>query len=373
MSDKKQVKVLVCLSGGVDSSVAAALLVKQGYNVTAMFAVNYDDPKQQESCWRGDYQDALRVAAKLGINLLRWDFQKEYQRDVLKLMYQEYSVGRTPNPDVLCNKFVKFGAWLKKAKQLNFDYIATGHYARVAKHVTYNIKLGKKLNVTRYKLQISRDKNKDQTYFLHQLNQEQLQHIFFPIGDYTKPQVRALAKKFNLPTAEKEESMGICFVGEVPMKKFLQDKIKSKPGKIVDTNGNVLGSHDGLPFYTIGERIGVKYPIYNIKHSTHSKPLYVLMKNFLANTLIVGFENDPELYKKEIAVDDLNWIAGQAPKFPLKCQVRLRHRQEKKAVVVLEKNKKIIIKFNNRERAVTPGQFAVLYKQGACLGGGVII
>lgn len=401
MPSKKHTKILVCLSGGVDSSVAAALLVKQGYSVTVMFAVNYDDPKKQESCWRGDYQDALRVAAKLGIKLLRWDFQREYKRDVLKYMYQEYSAGNTPNPDILCNKFVKFGAWLEKAKKLGFDYIATGHYARVNPLVIPSEPKGRR-GIFTIRLLQAKDKNKDQTYFLHQLNQEQLRHVLFPIGNYTKPQVRVLAKKFNLPTAQKEESMGICFVGEVPMREFLKDKIKTKPGKIVDSQGNILGKHDGLAFYTIGQRVGVgtfchsegslpvgrrtKNPLtlmersFAIVQDDDTKPLFVIAKNTKTNELVVGTENDPLLFKKEIAIKNIHWVAGQSPKFPLKCQVRLRHRQVLQNCIVSvchsepqAKNLCLIIKFTKPQRAVTPGQFAVFYKKGVCLGGGVIL
>ena len=206
---KVKEKILMTMSGGVDSSVAAALLVARGYDVTGAFMVNYDDiGPGGESCWAGDYQDALRVAAKLGIPLMRLDFTKEYKKTVLDYMYAQYRAGRTPNPDVLCNKFVKFGSWLDKAKELGFDKIATGHYAKVLESRTY-------------KLVEAKDENKDQTYFLNQLNQEQLSRVLFPIGDYTKPEVRKLAKKFGLPNADKEESMGICFVGEVPMKEFL--------------------------------------------------------------------------------------------------------------------------------------------------------
>ena|SRR3989339_32851 len=351
-----KIKVLVCLSGGVDSSVAAALLVKAGYDVTAAFMVNYDDQSSGQSCWRDDYHDALRVAAKLGIQLLRLDFVKEYSRDVLDYMYKEYELGRTPNPDVLCNKFVKFGAWLNKARELGFDYIATGHYARIKKS-------GRK-----FLLQEAKDKNKDQTYFLHQLNQEQLKSVLFPIGSYNKEQVRKLATKFDLPTAQKEESMGICFVGEVPMRDFLKNKIKVSSGKIVDENQNVLGKHDGLAYYTIGQRnLGL--------NSNDGKPMFVLDKDFQKNELVVGGESSPLLYKKEITVEGANWTASALPKLPLKCKIRLRHRQELQSATVCHsrENGNLLIKFSKPQRAVTPGQFAVFYKNGLCLGGGVIL
>ena len=337
------------MSGGVDSSVAAALLVRAGFDVTGAYMVNFDDKIDDlgGSCWRGDYQDALRVAAKLGIPLMRLNFVKEYKKNVLDYMYREYQAGRTPNPDVLCNKYIKFGSWLKKAKELGFDYLATGHYAK--------IKAGRVCS-----LQQAKDDNKDQTYFLHQLNQSQLKLVMFPIGNYSKAEVRKLAEKYKLPTAKKEESMGICFVGEVPMKKFLMKKIKIKKGDIVSTSGDVLGEHDGLAFFTIGERIG-------LKGESH-KPVYVVGKNIKRNALIVGYENDPALYCLKIKVLKVSWIAGRAPQFPLKCEVRLRHRQQLQKCTV----KRGYVSFKSPQRAATPGQFAVLYSKGICLGGGVI-
>lgn len=342
------------MSGGVDSSVAAALLVAQGHDVTGAFMVNYDEiGPSGESCWAGDYQDALRVAAKLNIPLLRWDFVKEYKKTVLDYMYAEYEKGRTPNPDVLCNKFVKFGSWLDKARELGFTKLATGHYAQTKK-IKNSTKLIK-----------AKDDNKDQTYFLHQLSQDQLKDILFPIGGYTKPEVRKLAKKFGLPNADKEESMGICFIGEVPMKDFLLKKIKSQKGKIVLSTGQIIGEHDGLSFYTIGQRnLGVK--------TDQNKPLYVLDKSFVKNELVVGYEDDPLLYKKETEITDVNWINGQKPKLPLTCEVRLRHRQPLQKVKVEEKNGKVFLKFSKAQRAVTPGQFAVLYAKNECLGGGIV-
>lgn len=362
MKTKKKEKILVALSGGVDSSVAAALLLHSGYDVTAAYMVNYDgalplpgELKENQSCWVPDYQDALRVAAKLGVPLLRLNFVKEYEAKVLNYMFSEYASGRTPNPDVMCNKFIKFGVWLEKIKSLGFEKIATGHYAQ----------LKKKKN--EYQLVQAKDDNKDQTYFLHQLNQEQLSQTLFPIGNYTKAEVRKLAKKFKLPTAEKEESMGICFVGEVPMKKFLQSKIKNNPGKIVFSDGREVGVHDGLAFYTIGQRMGIK--------GEKNEALYVVEKDLKNNKLIIGYENDPLLFKKEILVQELNWIAGHPPKFPLKCKVRLRHRQLLQNCLVEDaENSMVQVKFAQSERAVTPGQFAVFYTPNKiCLGGGIVL
>jgi len=356
----EEIKVLVAVSGGVDSSVAAALLVKAGYDVTGAFMVNYDDPCAPESCWRGDYQDALRVAAKLGIKLLRLDFTKEYDKMVLSYMYKEYEAGRTPNPDVMCNKFIKFGVWLEKARELGFDFLATGHYADIKSSRGSRVGL---------RLMEAKDKNKDQTYFLHQLTQDQLRFTSFPIGKYTKDKVRELAEKFDLPTAKKEESMGICFIGEVPMKEFLEKKIKPRPGKIVTTTGEEVGEHKGLPFYTIGERgLGIG--------KFDNKPLFVVEKKMETNELVVGYEDDPKLFKKEIKVGEINWISGQSPQLPLKCEVRLRHRQTLQKCHCKEaagQRGSLIVQFTTPQRAVTPGQFAVFYSKGECLGGGVIV
>ena len=375
------------MSGGVDSSVAAALLVQKGYDVTGAFMRQWSEPPDLSGvcAWKKDRRDALRVAAALGIPLITLNFEGEYKKWVMTYMFAEYKKSRTPNPDVLCNKFIKFGVWLKAAQKLGYNKLATGHYARLRREETRNKK--QETNKFVYSLMEARDKNKDQTYFLHQLTQKQLKNVLFPIGGYTKAEVRTLARRFKLPTADKAESMGICFVGEVPMKEFLLQKIKPKKGKVVMSSGGVIGEHDGLAFYTIGQRhlkmqprtrtVRGKNAEFRIQNS---KPLYVIGKNMKKNELIVGFENDPLLYKKSVMVKEISWI-GQVPKFPLQCQVRLRHRQPRQNVQLVNNNGKIIMEFSKAQRAATPGQFAVFYlprgealrgKNGECLGGGVI-
>ncbi len=355
--------------------------------------INYDEKNPNgASCYLHDYRDAVRVAAKLGIPILKLDFKKEYSEKVLSYMYAEYEKGRTPNPDVMCNSFIKFGSWMDKAREMGFDYLATGHYARLGREIPMTkSQVPNKLQISKIKLKQSKDGNKDQTYFLHQLNQKQLSHTLFPIGGYTKPEVRKLAKKFDLQTADKEESMGICFIGEVPMKEFLQKRIAPRPGNIL-FDGEIIGTHEGLAFYTIGERIGVARPLPALSSAearvdsfsppqrrereershVDTRPYFIVAKNQKTNELIVGFEDDPLLYKKESAIENVNWISGQEPKFPLKCEVRLRHRQPMQVCKVKSLKSKVIVSFEKPQRAVTPGQFAVFYKKGECLGGGAI-
>lgn len=372
---KSTPKVLMAMSGGVDSSVAAALLVKQGYEVVGAFMKQWSDTKEVSGLcsWVQDRRDALRIAAHLGIPLMTLDFEQAYREHVLAYMFREYEAGRTPNPDVLCNKWVKFGFWLEKAREMGFEYLATGHYARIEEQGAGNKERKQLLLIE------AKDTNKDQTYFLHQLGQEQLRHTLFPIGGYTKAEVRQLARTFKLPTAERAESMGICFVGEIPMKEFLQQKIKSKPGKVVLSSGEIVGEHEGLAFYTVGQRhLGgsFKFKVSSLKDGD-TRPLFVVEKRVGENELVVGFEDDRLLYRKHAEVEEVHWVSGQEPVFPLKCLVRLRHRQELQKCVVKEitkqrNNEILVVEFEKAQRAVTPGQFAVFYKGGVCLGGGVI-
>lgn len=354
-------KVLVAISGGVDSAVAAALLIKQGYAVTGAFMKCYSEAVEKRACWIDDRRDALRVCAKLGIKLLDFDFEKEYRRRVVKYLFAEYRAGRTPNPDVMCNKFVKFPLLWRAAKKMGFDYLATGHYAQIG------------WARGRAVLLKAKDKNKDQTYFLHQIKQTELRQTLFPIGGYTKPEVRELAREFGLPVAEKEESMGICFIGEISINDFLRKKIKPRPGKIVLPDGKEVGKHTGLPFYTIGQRSGLGIG--------GGRALFVVAKNRHANKLVVDYEDSPLLFQTQINVNQVSWLSGQKPSFPLKCEVRMRHRQPLQKCIIhchserseAESRNPLTVKFAKPQRAVTPGQFAVFYQGEVCLGGGVVL
>jgi len=358
--NKKKEKILVAMSGGVDSAVSATLLVEQGYEVTGVYMRQWSDQEKIKGVctWKEDRREAMRVAAFLGIKFLTFNFEKEYKKWVVDYLFNEYKKGNTPNPDVLCNKFIKFGFWLNKAKELGSDYLATGHYASIS------FKNGE------YFLGKAKDEDKDQTYFLHQLNQDQLKHTLFPLGKLTKKEVRKIAQKKELPNANREESMGICFVGEVSIGDFLAQKIKPKKGKIILSDGTQIGEHNGLHKYTLGQRqLGVDMKA----RSKKSTAMYVVAKNLIKNELVVGERENPLLYKKEINVIDTSWVSGHDPKFPLNCEIRLRHRQVlQKCIVKKDKNNNIIVYFLEKQWALSPGQFAVFYKKNICLGGGEI-
>ena len=355
--------VVVALSGGVDSSVAAALLKEQGYKVVGVHIKIWSDP-EIPCTLKQDRYDAMRVAAKLNIPFKTWDFTKQYGQQVVDYMINEYRVGRTPNPDVMCNKRIKFDVFLKKARELKADFIATGHHARITRAT-----LNRKPYTVNYKLLAGKDKNKDQSYFLWTLTQEQLKYILFPIGDYTKPQVRKIAKKLNLPTAGKKDSQGICFIGEINLREFLKKYIKEKPGPVVTIKGQKIGEHDGLFFYTIGQRHGM-----GIGGGT---PYYVAEKDFKTNTLVVTESpKHKALYSKELVANKLNWIVGAPPKFPLMCKARIRYRQPLQSCRVfghsVSKSEKLQIIFTKPQKAIAPGQFLVFYHGDELLGGGII-
>lgn len=335
-------RVFVGLSGGVDSAVSAALLKEQGYDVTGVF-IKVWQPDFLACTWREERRDAMRVAARLNIPFLFFDFEDEYKEGVADYMIEEYRKGRTPNPDVMCNREIKFGAFWKKAKQLGADCIATGHYAR-------NME-GKLLEGI--------DKDKDQSYFLWMLTPEDLKHILFPIGDLKKEEVRKLAKKFNLPQAEKKDSQGICFLGDVDIEEFLSHFIEVESGDVLDTSGAVIGRHRGALYYTLGERHGFEV----FMKSAHSTPMFVVSKNIEANTVTVS-ENPKKYLPSHAQIERENWITRPRGKH---VEARVRYRQPKVKVELSGTT----IEFGHTE-AATPGQSIVFYT-GEIVNGGAII
>ena len=351
-------RVVLGMSGGVDSSVAAILLKEQGYEVIGVFMKNWDETDENGVCPADeDYKDVAAVAEQLDIPHYSVNFVKEYWDRVFTYFLDEYKKGRTPNPDVMCNKEIKFKAFLDYALKLGADYIATGHYARID-YENGDLKLLRGL-----------DENKDQTYFLCQLSKDQLSKVLFPIGDYNKKEIREIAEKYDLKTAKKKDSTGVCFIGERNFGEFLEKYLPAKPGDIVSVNGETVGRHAGLMHYTIGQRKGIG--IGNTKEGS-GEPWFVVDKDLEKNELIVaqGGEHS-RLYSKALIADNFNFINKR--EFPIKCTAKFRYRQNDVGVTVEkldEENYKVI--FDNPEKAVTLGQIVVLYDGEECLGGGII-
>lgn len=355
-------KVLVALSGGVDSSVSAALLLEQGYEVEGAFIKTWTVP-WLPCTWREERRDAMRVAATLHIPFHTIDLSSEYEKNVVDYLIDEYRHGRTPNPDVMCNKHIKFGGFFDWAMEQGFDFVATGHYARVevVPHTTEG-------EEPVYQLLAGVDSNKDQTYFLWTLTQKHLAHTLFPVGQFEKPHVRTLAEKYHLPTAQKKDSQGICFLGKVNMKEFLAHYIETVQGDVLDTEGNVVGSHDGAVFFTLGQRHGFT----PFQTSPESTPLYVVGKNIEANTITVAPESfsaeDREV--KHIELREVNWISEITA---TACEARLRYRQKLFSVSLQDKKgTTCIVTPQTPQPYIQKGQSVVLYKNDVCLGGGII-
>ncbi len=356
-TDSKK-KIFVGVSGGVDSSVSLALLKEQGHEVVGVFIRTWQ-PDWIACTWKEERRDAIRVCASLDIPFLELDLQEEYRVGVAEYMVREYQAGRTPNPDVMCNREVKFGGFLKFAMDHGADYVATGHYARV--------QISEKGH---YQLCRGVDTSKDQSYFLWMLTQNELKNTLFPVGNYPKPQVRELAEKFSLPTATKKDSQGICFIGEIDMKDFLRHYFDEEPGSVLDAEGNIVGSHQGARFFTLGERHG--FTIDSQYKGTSDTPFYVVAKNLETNTITVSPNAD------HTSKDILELISVNNQGFLKEgdeCEVQIRYRGEVYKISVLnydDKLKTMKFSFTEGKPLVAPGQSIVFYRGDVCLGGGIV-
>jgi len=340
--EKKKIKVAVGMSGGVDSSVAAALLKEQGYEVTGVHLECWDEPGCKVDPNR---KDALRVGLKLGIKMKVLDLRKEYEKRVIKWFYEELRKGRTPNPDVVCNREIKFGLFLDWAMKQGFEYIATGHYARLRDG----------------RLLMGVDKKKDQTYFLGTLNKRQLDKVMFPVGEMIKDEVRQEAKRRGLHVWSKKGSSGICFIGDkLSFQEFLKQRVKEHEGEVVSMKGEVIGVHKGIEFYTIGQRHGFKVK----QRSDKDRPWYVMRKEAKENRLVVGRKKD--LQRREFEVEEWQWIGGRRSKGKIEC--RIRHGGRLIGCEIKGRQ----VRLDKAEQGIAEGQVAVIYKGEECLGGGVI-
>jgi tRNA-specific 2-thiouridylase len=353
-------RVVIGMSGGVDSSVAAALLQHQGYSVTGVFMRNWQETNPEFPCTAAeDACDALGVCESLGIELDAVDFSQEYWQRVFAYFLDEYRRGRTPNPDILCNKEIKFKAFLDHALAQGADYIATGHYARIREIDG------------RYQMLKARDPAKDQSHFLYTLGQKQLARSLFPVGELRKTEVRRIAAEQGFANAAKKDSTGICFIGERDFNRFLSHYLPAQPGEIHTPAGECLGTHNGLMYYTLGQRKGIGI---GGRKGTVESPWYVVDKDMGSNTLVVAQGHDhPLLYRRGLQAGNLHWVSGEPPALPLRCRAKTRYRQvEQECVLSIDEENNCVVQFEQAQRAVTPGQSVVFYQGDVCLGGGVI-
>lgn len=351
-------RVVVGMSGGVDSAVAAALLKEQGFDVVGLYMSNWKETDPNGCCTgEEDWSDVRRICDKIGIPYYSVDFSKQYMDNVFKLFVEEYKKGRTPNPDVLCNREVKFGPFADFAREMGADHIATGHYCRVRHDGDLHYLLRAK------------DDNKDQTYFLNQVSSYQLRDVIFPLGDLTKPEVRSVAQRLDIPVAAKKDSTGICFIGERNFRQFLSQYIPMKEGDIVTSDGKIVGRHNGVYYYTIGQRRGL-----GIGGSAegNGERWFVLDKDVEKNLLIVSQGEDDVLFKNALQTEGFNFITP-LPAKSFDCDVRIKHRQPlQRAHASLSDSGDVVFVFDQKQRAIAAGQYAVVYTGDVCLGGGVI-
>lgn len=347
--------VVVGMSGGVDSSVAALILKEQGFNVIGLYMNNWEETDACGACTgEEDFADVRRVANKIGIPYYSVNFAKEYLDRVFSYFLKEYAAGRTPNPDVLCNREIKFDVFASFARAMGADYVATGHYAAVR-------------HGERHLLLRAQDENKDQTYFLNQVTERQIENALFPLGDLKKGEVREIARQAGIPVWEKKDSTGICFIGERNFRKFLSEYIPMKPGDIVTPDGTVVGRHQGVYYYTIGQRKGL-----GVGGGGTGEPWFVLDKDVKSNRLIVT-QGEPEaLFSRSLTVDRFHFISEELPEGESRVLARIRHRQPLQEATALREGDKVVVTFDKPQRAVAEGQYAVLYQDRVCLGGGVI-